>query len=91
MIESNFGPSIIFFSGTGTVHCTVRVDSSRGLQKTNIFHQHYCDDGQLKAIIDKMELRTFAAGDHIVTQNEPGDSFVVITKGTADVMQEGQW
>jgi CRP-like cAMP-binding protein len=60
---------------------------TRGLRSTELFQQ--CTEEQLKTLIDNMELKTFAAGEKIVTEDEPGDSFMVIVKGTADVFQEG--
>ena len=58
---------------------------TRGLRNTEIFK--HCPDAQLKQIIAAMELKIFLGGEQIVTEGEPGNSFMVLVRGSADVYQ----
>ena len=60
---------------------------TRELRNTEIFKDY--DPELLKTIIDNMDLKIFLSGENIVTENELGDSFMVVVRGTADVFKEG--
>ncbi len=44
-------------------------------------------DRSIGIIADLAEPATFAAGDTLTREGDPGDSFIVLTSGTADVRQ----
>jgi len=44
-------------------------------------------DRSIGVIADLAEPATFAAGDTLTREGDPGDSFIVLTSGTADVRQ----
>jgi hypothetical protein len=43
----------------------------------------------IEQLADRLERRTFAPGDHVVTQGDEGDRFFVIERGTARVVRNG--
>jgi CRP/FNR family cyclic AMP-dependent transcriptional regulator len=47
-------------------------------------------DRSIEAIADLAETATFAAGDDLVREGEPGDTFLLLVDGTADVSQDGR-
>jgi CRP/FNR family cyclic AMP-dependent transcriptional regulator len=47
-------------------------------------------DRSIEAIADLAETATFAAGDDLVREGEPGDTFLLLVDGTADVSQAGR-
>ena len=47
-------------------------------------------DRSVAAVADLAQPATFDVGDALVREGEPGDTFIVLTAGTADVTQAGQ-
>jgi len=60
---------------------------TKGLRKTELFKEY--SDESLRKIIESMELKTFKDGEDIVTEKQPGNAFMVIMKGSAEVFKEG--
>ena len=60
---------------------------SRVLAHTELFKDY--NQEQIKKIIDSMELKVFAKGEYIVKENDPGNEFMVLVKGSASIYKEG--
>ena len=61
---------------------------SRVLAYTELFKDY--NQEQIKKIIDSMELKVFAKGEFIVKENDPGNEFMVLVKGSARIYKNGQ-
>ncbi|MBW1807782.1 MAG: MFS transporter [Deltaproteobacteria bacterium] len=58
------------------------------LESVNIFKENNLDDLTALAAITKE--KTFAKGEHILRMGEPGDALYIITKGKADITNQGK-
>jgi len=47
------------------------------------------DDSDIEALIRAFEKVTFASGDAVITQGEPGDSFYIVDSGECDISVSG--
>jgi CRP-like cAMP-binding protein len=68
------------------VEARAKLKRSRKMKQVEIFQNF--DDATLSAVIDKMTLETFRAGETIVAQGEVADAFFIITKGACNVRRK---
>lgn len=58
-----------------------------GLLRTKLFEG--LEQGELKALVNKGELKTFQEGDVILKEGDQGDAFYFIVKGGVDIVIAG--
>lgn len=55
----------------------------------NILFQGMDEDAR-RVIVDAMDMKTFAAGDIIIRQGDPGDFYYVVSDGSCDILVNGK-